>query len=297
MSADLNWLNFRHLYAFWMVSKTQSFTLAARKMNVAQSAISSQISQLESYLEESLFMRSTRKLALTKAGRKLQSYAEVIFEASKDINLTLKDNQSSHWDNQLSIGVVGGVSRNYLYRLLKPFLKKHPKMNVSVITGSIEELGSLIRSLDLDVIITTEAAGRKDLANFTYKKIGHSTMCLAGQQQIIREIKAKKSMENLDLYAYRHPYDTEIAELLVGPLFKGKATVKMNTDDIPLLRFFANSGDGVAIIPKIGIMEDIKSGRMEYIPLLEAADLNVYGVYMKKMVREGVVENLLQPVD
>ena len=45
--------------------------------------------------------------------------------------------------------------------------------------------------------------------------------------------------------------------------FSQKFDFKIHTDDISLLRFFANSNDGVDIVPEIGVKEDLEMGNIE----------------------------------
>ena len=214
----MDWLNFRHLYAFWMVSHTRSFSQAAKKIRVAQSAISGQIAQLEDYFGEKLFIRNTRNLEMTKAGRQLQSYAQIIFETSRDINLVLKEKELPISAHHLSIGVVGGVSRNFLFRVLNPFILSNPKTSISVTTGSFSELTASLKDLQLDVIMTLELPRKKDLDEFTYQKIGQSPLYLAGQKRLMSSIKSGKRKKSVDLYKFRHPYETEIVNKVIAPL-------------------------------------------------------------------------------
>lgn len=62
-------LNFHHLHYFWTVAKEGHLTRAAQKLNVSQSALSSQIKQLEGQLGHDLFHRQGRALLLTDVGR------------------------------------------------------------------------------------------------------------------------------------------------------------------------------------------------------------------------------------
>jgi len=62
-------LNYHHLYYFWLVAKEGSFTRAAAKLRIAQSAVSLQVASLEDFLGKKLILRSTsKKIALTEQG-------------------------------------------------------------------------------------------------------------------------------------------------------------------------------------------------------------------------------------
>ena len=73
-------LNYHHLHYFWAVAKEGNLTRAAAQLHVSQSALSTQIKQLEDQLGQALFTRKGRALQLTEAGRVALTYAETIFE-------------------------------------------------------------------------------------------------------------------------------------------------------------------------------------------------------------------------
>ena len=53
----LDQLNFNHLFYFWRVAKLGHLTQAAQELHTSQSAVSTQIRQLEERLGEELFLR------------------------------------------------------------------------------------------------------------------------------------------------------------------------------------------------------------------------------------------------
>ena len=67
------------LIAFVLVSKYKSFTLAAKEQQQSTMAISKQISQLESRLQEPLFIRTTRIIKLTEFGENFLTNTTMIF--------------------------------------------------------------------------------------------------------------------------------------------------------------------------------------------------------------------------
>jgi LysR family transcriptional activator of nhaA len=290
----MEWINFRHLYSFWMVSHTLSFTQAAAKMNVAQSAVSDQVAQLEDYLGEKLFLRSTRKLELTDAGLQLLNYADVIFETSRDINSTIKDRVLQVGAKRLNIGIVGGISRNFIFRMLSNFAAQYPDTLVHVVTGSYKELTTSLKKYELDMIVTLELPKKKDLEEFTYQKIGHSPLILAGNKQLVNSIKSKRRKSPVEIYKFYHPYETELLENTIRPSVHVKPVLRMASDDIPLLRFYANSKKGLVLIPRMGVWEDIESGSLSFIELKKCPEINVYGVFTKRSIHQRTLEELLE---
>ena len=68
------------LIGFEAAARLGSFSLAALELNVTQSAISHQVRGLEKHLEQPLFIRISRRVELTDAGRDLRTTAEAALE-------------------------------------------------------------------------------------------------------------------------------------------------------------------------------------------------------------------------
>ena len=73
-------MNIRHLQTFSLAAERQSFTDAARALQLTQAAISQHVAALEKALGTDLFERHARGVRLTDPGRQLYRYAQQILE-------------------------------------------------------------------------------------------------------------------------------------------------------------------------------------------------------------------------
>ena len=71
----MHWLNYHHLYYFWITAKEGSITGASKKLGIGQPTISTQIKNLEDALNQSVFSREGKRLNLTETGRVVLDYA------------------------------------------------------------------------------------------------------------------------------------------------------------------------------------------------------------------------------
>ena len=81
----MEFLNYHHLRYFWVVAKEGGLRKAAEKLHVSQPTISAQIAALEGTLDEKLFQRGGRALALTETGHRVLGYAEEIFSLGQEL--------------------------------------------------------------------------------------------------------------------------------------------------------------------------------------------------------------------
>lgn len=288
----MDWLNFRHLYAFWMVARAGSFTRAAKEMHVAQSAVSSQVASLEEYLGELLLVRTHRTVELTSVGQQLLGYAHAIFAQSRTINTLFRDKDRLRSTRTLRVGMVGGASRNFVYRLLDRLVDHAADVHLSVSTGSYGELYELLRRFELDSIVSLELPRKKDLSEVSYERLGESPMCIVAPPKLIASLRRKKRTEPVDVFKFRHPFEVNVLDKYVQPLLGCELALRMDTDDIPLLRFFANSGKGIAVLPEAGVLEDLEAGVVDAIELPRCPPVIIYGITMVQARSETADEAL-----
>ena len=115
---NTKWLNYHHLYYFWLLSKEGSFTKVAEKLAIAQSAVSGQINQLEESLGMSLIDRSNKRRPIfTEEGKKVLDYADNIFETGEEL-LQWARTGSTQKELIIKIGALSGLSRNFQYEFI-----------------------------------------------------------------------------------------------------------------------------------------------------------------------------------
>ena len=277
----MEWLNFRHLYAFWMVARAGSFTRAAAQMRVAQSAVSSQVAALEEYVEQQLLVRAHRSVELTPAGRALLGHASSIFAQSRAINALIENKDTLGGHSTLRVGVVGGASRNFVFRLLSAHIDATTGVSLSISSGSYSELYALLRRFQLDAIVSLDLPKKKDMAEVSYRRLGESELCVAGTPALIRKLKRRRVKRmSIDVYKFRHPFEVDVLSKHVQPQLGCDLSLRMDTDDIPLLRFFANSGKGIAVLPRVGVLEDLEAGNVDAITIHSCPEVIIYGMTM-----------------
>ncbi|CNL18350.1 LysR family transcriptional regulator [Yersinia aleksiciae] len=123
--------NFNDLISFLMVARERSFTKAAAKLGVSQSALSHSIRGLEERLELRLLTRTTRSVAPTEAGERLANslgprFAEI--ESELDALSEMRARPAGN------IRVTAGEHAvdSVLWPVLKTFLADYPDINVEI---------------------------------------------------------------------------------------------------------------------------------------------------------------------
>ena len=142
-------MELRHLRYFVAVAETLSFRGAAEKLHLAQPALSAQIKSLENELEVNLFVRTTRSVSLTNAGRVFLKEARSVLAAATQAEERAK-NAGDGLVGTLRIGLIAPAANTWLAGILSRFRKQHPGVQLSFYDmASIEQLRKL-RAGELD---------------------------------------------------------------------------------------------------------------------------------------------------
>ena len=119
------------LKVFCDLAETKSFTKAAQINGVTQSAVSQQISSLETKFAAALIERSKKKFTLTKEGETLYKYSNQIVQSYDELRHKIQEIQNVV-TGAIKVVTIYSIGLHELPPYLKKFLKKHPTVNVSV---------------------------------------------------------------------------------------------------------------------------------------------------------------------
>lgn len=143
-------LNYHHLRYFRAVAHDGNLTRTAERLNLSQSALSTQIKQLEHRLGHALFERRGRNLVLTEAGRIALDHADTIFSAGEELVETLRETGRTR--RAVRIGALATLSRNFQIEFLRPILGRS-YVDIILRSGSTSELLGMLASLNLDIVL------------------------------------------------------------------------------------------------------------------------------------------------
>lgn len=145
-------INYELYKVFYNVAKSLSFSEAADALFISQSAVSQSIKTLEKRLNQPLFIRSTKRVALTKEGELLLKHIEpAINLITRGENQLCADPKSGV---QLRIGASDTICRYYLVPYLNHFHLKYPHIHIKVSNGTSIQCATMLERNEVDVIVT-----------------------------------------------------------------------------------------------------------------------------------------------
>ncbi len=146
---------------FLSVVDNHSFTEAANQCYISQSAISQQIQALEKDLGILLIKRENRRFSLTPAGEYFYQHCRHILEEVSELrNETIRIGRAH--ESQLRIGYLRCYSGLELHQAIAEFSQLYPEISLSIVTGTHEELYTLLRTGGADLILNDQRRAFSD---------------------------------------------------------------------------------------------------------------------------------------
>ncbi|QMU76739.1 LysR family transcriptional regulator [Streptacidiphilus sp. PB12-B1b] len=128
-------MELRHLEHFLAVAETGSFTRAAERVHVVQSALSVSVRALEADLGAQLFHRSTRRVELTEAGTVLLGEARRTLEAARAAREAVAA-VNDGMRGTIRVGIMHALPGIDLAAPLAQFLAERPLVQIKPTTNS-----------------------------------------------------------------------------------------------------------------------------------------------------------------
>lgn len=144
-------INYELYKVFYHVASTLNFSEASKQLFISQSAVSQSIKTLERKLDQTLFIRSTKKVQLTPEGEILMRHIEPAMNLIQKGEAQLIDAAST--GGQIRIGASETICRYFLIPYLERFHKAFPGAHIKVINQTSMKCAELLRNGQVDLIV------------------------------------------------------------------------------------------------------------------------------------------------
>lgn len=237
-----------------------SFRVAARAVALSPAAFGDRIKRLEEQLAAPLFVRTTRRVALTPAGHRLVAQARrVLDEASKCRPVALDNAAAIPFE--LTIGTRFELGLSWLVPSLRPLQATRPERTLHLVFGDSADLLSRTREAVIDAVITSTRLTATGLA---YENLHAESYVFVGSAPLLRKSPLHRaedaSAHNLvdaspELPLFRYFLDTQRATAWRFARHEYLGT-------IGAIRLRVLQGAGVAVLPRYFVDDDLRTKRL-----------------------------------
>ena len=191
-------MEFKDMHSFYAVVEEGNISHAAKRLDIAQPALSKQMKKLEESLGVQLFERGSRRIRLTEAGRILYTRVEQIL-GMVDGTVNEITAIGSGVMGSLMIGTVTTSGATLLPRLIKEFHKRYPKVTFQLWEGEGVRILELLDNRIIEIGITRTHVDPKiyesiTLTNEPLVMVMQKNLCCCGKsldKVSLRELKGQ----------------------------------------------------------------------------------------------------------
>jgi LysR family transcriptional regulator, transcriptional activator of nhaA len=293
-------LNYHHLHYFWAVAKEGNLTRAAAKLHVSQSALSTQIKQLEDDLGQTLFMREGRSLQLTEAGRVALNYAENIFATGNELTSLMRHGTrgEAHERQVLRIGGVATLSRNFQENFIKPLLSR-PDISLVLQSGSLDSLLTRLSVHNLDVVLSNRQVHSDNENPWRCRRIARQPVSLVGKKRGRgKAFKFPDDLAHLPLILPSRDSDIRTGFDLICDQMGVSVQIMAEVEDMAMLRLLARDltqrTDCVALLPTVVVQDELRTGLLQQYCVVPQLNENFYAITVKRHFEPPLLKALLK---
>ena len=257
------------LRALVAIQQEGTFTKAAERLHLSQSALSQQIKALEQELGAPLFERRGRRITITAVGELTLARATQVLLQLEQLHVDIGELLALH-QGQVRIGTSDTICLYLLPEVIQTFRQTYPQIEIHLTNRPSQEVVSLLHAGAIDFgIVTLPVQGqgvetsylcdRQDvavcapghrLAQNASAHLGLSITALAEEQLLLLE-RGTTSRAFLD-------------QLF---LQVGVVPQAMELGSIEVLKRYAELNLGIAIVPSMAVQAEIATGRLHLLPL------------------------------
>lgn len=258
-------MNIRHLEHLLAVADTGSFSRAADKCHVTQSALSRSIQALESELGAPLIDRIGKRNELTPFGKEVAQRARRMVLDAAEMRRSADFLQPGHMGS-LRIGLGSGPSAMLMRPLLHHMAHNHPHVQVSIQPGATELQVPQLREREFDALVV-DMRRIQPAADLVIEDLGHMRAgFVCRRDHPLRQSTAPVSFGQMRRYPLAStPLSGEAARNLIaryGPQADPQTAVTLRCDDIHSLLATVRTSDTV-FLGIVGAASDgIRSGEL-----------------------------------
>lgn len=280
-------MDLHQLEAFAIVAKEKSFSRAAEILHLTQPAISSRIANLESEIQVDLFYRDGRTVHLSKYGEMFEPYVKRILSLANEAKENINQFRN-HETSRLEIGTTSRIATYLLPILLEQFQNQEPGVELLIQTAQSETINEMLGDGTIDIGLLNHPIDDSLYEKVTLMQdniilVASPEHALYEQYQLNGAFSfAQLNEVNIINYKDQSVYYRSLVELMRKNQIVPKQLISV--DNIEAMKRMASRKAGVAFLPRMAVLRELREGRLTEIPFEEQHSLKIetFLVYQRK---------------
>jgi DNA-binding transcriptional LysR family regulator len=276
-------INFELYKIFYHAATADSFSAAAEKLFISQSAVSQAIKNLEEKMGQKLFYRKARSVGLTQEGELLLQHVGQAYNLIKTAEIKILQMQNME-SGEIRIGASDTICKYFLISYLEKFTNKYPKIKVRIISRTSSHIAEILKNGLIDFGIVTLPIDAKNLIVREFTSV-EDIFVACDKFSFLKKCKIPLGdLSKLPLLmlhknsATRRNFDLYLQQIGVS------VAPEIELENIDLLVDLARIGLGVAHVLKESAEASIKNGEIFKVETVEKMPERRLGIISIKNV-------------
>lgn len=276
----------RHLRTLWQLRESGSLVDAADFLCVTQSALSHQLKELEGRLQAKLFVRKTRPLRFTEAGKKMLGLADTVLPQVAKVERELRALQCGD-AGRLYIAMECHSCFDWLMPTVEVFRQRWPLVEMDFSAGFTFDPLPALQAGEIDAVVTSDPVA---LPGVVYRPLFSYEMKLAcSNQHALAGKGVWQPQDLLEETLLTYPVDRsrlDVFKCFLTPA--GVEPAKVRTSELTLMMVqLVVSNLGVCALPN-WVLEDYR--RQKFLTLVSAGDAGVWPTLYVAVREESLMQ-------
>jgi DNA-binding transcriptional LysR family regulator len=282
------------LKVFCDLVESNSFSQAAVRNFITQSAVSQQIRVLEARFETPLFVREGRRISATPAGRVLYDGARVILDRMNRIQLEMKS-VGEQIAGSVRVATIYSVGIYEMSNVIKTFMRAYPKVNLHIEFSRANKVYEDCLAGNVDFGIVPYPKARRGLRVIALPSDRLVLICPPDHPFSRHRRVDLNKLNGQDFVAFEKDIPSRLA---IDDIFKEngiRVRVVMEFDNIETIKRSVEIGAGVSVVPQLSIRREVQAGTLAELQFTRRSFLRPLGIIVKhKHVLPQAAEKFIQ---
>jgi LysR family transcriptional regulator, transcriptional activator of the cysJI operon len=268
------------LKVFCDLVESRSFSQAAIRNFITQSAVSQQIKNLESRFEASLLLRAGRSVSLTAAGKILYGAARDILDRFERMNREFQS-AGQEMAGSVRVATIYSVGLYEMSLVIKAFLRTYPKVNLHVEYSRATRVYEDCLKGAVDLGIVPYPKPRKGLRIIALRADRLILICSPDHPFARRRHLDIRRLHGENFVAFEKDVPSRDAIDDILREHGVRVRVVMEFDNIETIKRSVEIGAGLSIVPLLSVQKEVQSGSLVQLHFTKQNFFRPLGIVVK----------------
>jgi DNA-binding transcriptional LysR family regulator len=253
---------------FLAVADERTFTRAAERVSRTQPALSQSIKKLEMDLETTLFVRENNFVSLTEAGRLLEIYAQRMLKLRDEAIRSVAQLQNLK-AGTLTVAAHESAALYLLPKAVLRFMRILPDIKISIRRARLDEIPGMVLDREVQIGFLKEAPAFQELESVDVHS-DRMTLIASPQHPLAANTSfGVKDLDGVPFVVHQLCSSTEEFVLRIFRQNGIRCHVVSELCSFENVKRFVLGNIGLAIVPRITVIEELRSGLLVEIGMPE----------------------------